>query len=123
MKKCIVCGKNAESDYCFHHKSRKPIKKKTVLNVGNANPMWDFFLVIWKKRKHVSEIGGEYLGREPLSIYFHHILEKADYPEYQYLEENIILVTLWEHTNLHSDIYRYPEVNKRRDLLKNKFNL
>ena len=30
MKKCKVCGKNAESDYCFQHKPRKPILKKKM---------------------------------------------------------------------------------------------
>ena len=124
MKLCKVCGRRAESDYCFQHKPRKAIQSKKKLD-GNANvnDMWNFFLVIWKKRKHISEVSGKYLGNEPLSIYFHHILEKAKYPQYAFDPENIVLITWEEHTNLHSDMYCYEEVNQRRNQLKIKYNL
>ena len=51
-----------------------------------------FFLSIWKKRPHKSEISGESLGNEALSIFFHHILEKNKYPEACLDEENIIII-------------------------------
>jgi hypothetical protein len=38
-------------------------------------------------------------------------------------EENIILMTLNEHANVEGDIYRYEEVNKRRESLKIKYNI
>jgi hypothetical protein len=81
----------------------------------------DFFLSIWKKRPHKSEISGVYLGSEAMSTYFHHILAKEKYPEACLDEENIILLTLEEHSNVENDMYRYEEVNKRRNHLLTKY--
>lgn len=83
--------------------------------------MREFFLNIWKRRLHISEVSGTYLGKEPLTVFFHHILPKEKYPQAKYDEENIILLTLDEHTNVESDIYKYDEVNKRRNFLKIKY--
>lgn len=129
--KCRVCGKNADSEYCFKHKPRKPLTKmssflhkkldKSEELTRNISELRDVFLHIWRKRRHVSEVSGDYLGKEPLSVFFHHILPKEKYPEAKLDEDNIILLTLDEHTNVETDIYKYEEVNKRRDLLKNKY--
>lgn len=66
-------------------------------------------------------VSGKYLGNEPLSVFFHHILPKEKYPEASLDEENIILLTLEEHDQVEMDIYRYEEVNERRKLLKAKY--
>jgi len=134
--KCKTCGKNADSEYCFAHKARKPlssgkgltskmsvissIKAKNVHNAGH-NQQRDMFMDIWKKRKHYSEVSGAYLGKEPMSTYFHHILPKEKYPDACLDEENIILLTLEEHSNVENDMYRYEEVNKRRNYLLTKY--
>jgi len=65
----------------------------------------------------------DYLGKEPLTIYFHHILPKEKYPQAMYDEENIILLTLEEHDNVERDMYKYEEVNRRRELLKKKYDI
>lgn len=145
--KCKTCGKNSDSEYCFQHKQRKGLssgtkpslttKKKfsggkshqmsdtSVNNVRNERHIMQvkLFLNIWKNKPHKSEISGDYLGSEAMSSYFHHILPKSKYPEACFDEENIILLTLDEHTNVESDIYKYEEVNKRREQLKLKYNL
>jgi hypothetical protein len=138
--KCKTCGKNADSEYCFAHKSRKPLpssgrgltskmsvisnkKSKNVQNNERFTEMRDFFLSIWKKRSHKSEVSGVYLGKEPMSTYFHHILPKEKYPEACLDEENIVILSLLEHSNVENDMYRYEEVNKRREQLKIKYNL
>ena len=116
--KCKVCGKSAESEYCFQHKPRKRLAKTSASKKkeagAKANEMHQFFLDIWKKRPHYSEISGTFLGKEPLSIFFHHILPKNKFPEAAFDEENIILLTLDEHTNVESSMYRYPVINERR---------
>lgn len=124
-QKCKVCGKNAMSEYCFNHKPRKAFSSNTVkkVSVEEKSSMHNFFMEIWKKRPHKSEISGEFLGKEPLSIYFHHILPKEKYKEAKLDEENIILLTLDEHTNVENNIYRYEEVNNRRTYLKTKYNI
>ena len=123
--KCKVCGKNSESEYCFHHKPRKPLKKERESShkEGTLNPLHLFFLEIWRKRLPFSEVSGTYLGKAPLSTFFHHILEKEKYPEYAFDEENVILVTLDEHTDVHTNMYKYEEINRRRENLKCKYNL
>ena len=127
---CKTCGKNCEGEYCFKHKPRKRIatqnltksvKKERVIR--DISEMQEFFLQIWKKRQHLSEISGLPLVGEPLSVYFHHILPKEKYPEAGLDEENIILLTLDEHTNVESDMYRYEEVNNRREHLKQKYEI
>lgn len=125
--KCKVCGKNAESDYCFQHKKRKPLQvvKNFIKNRKNVDKpsenLHKFFLDIWKKRKHYSEISGEYLGSEARSIYFHHILPKEKFPEAAYDENNIILLTFDEHNNVENNMYRYQEINLRRTKLKKTY--
>lgn len=135
-KKCKTCGANCEGEYCFRHKPRKPlnstkmlgnsvIKAKKGFNDGKNQHTFEeqvaFFLQIWKKRPHKSEISGENLGSEPLTIFFHHILPKEKYPQAWLDEDNIILLTWEEHDNVERDMYKYPEINKRRELLKAKY--
>lgn len=137
--KCKVCGKNADSEYCFLHKPKKQLQQRGLkptlsrkrLSVGKSPQkskektleMQNFFLAIWNKKPHKSEISGQYLGKEPLSTYFHHILPKSKYPEACLDEENIILLTLLEHEQVEMDMYRYEEVNRRREQLIKKYNL
>ncbi len=82
-----------------------------------------FFLSIWKKKPHIDEITGERLFSPPSSSYFHHILSKEKYPELKYCEDNIIIVSLTTHSNCENDIYKYEEINKRREELKEKYNI
>ena len=127
---CKTCGKNCEGEYCFRHKPRKRIptsnltksvkKEKSLQNIFE---MRDFFLELWKKRAHKSEVSGEYLGSEPLHVFFHHILPKNKYPESSLDEENIILLTMSEHDQVERDVTRYEEVNKRREQLKQKYEI
>jgi hypothetical protein len=134
---CNTCGKKCEGEYCFAHKPRKPLpsgrgltsKKSSLLDEkldksrDNILIMRDFFLSIWGMRPHRSEVSGAYLGSEPMSTYFHHILPKNKYPQASLDEENIIILSLHEHEAVESDIYKYEEVNKRRELLKAKYGI
>ena len=127
--KCKTCGKNSDKEYCFQHKPRKPLSSgnkpslttKKVVNDGKSHQMREFFLSYWKKMAHYSEVSGKFLGKEPMSTYFHHILPKEKYPEACLDEENIILLTLEEHSNVENDMYKYEEVNKRRNHLLTKY--
>jgi len=134
--KCLVCGKNSDSEYCFQHKPRKQLAinngfkkpaltKKLKVSVGKSKPNTDhlLFKAIWKKRSHNSELSGDYLGKEAFSTYFHHILPKNKYPEIRMDEENIILLTLDEHADVESDMYKYDIINQRRTKLLKKHEL
>src|SRR6478736_647849 len=82
----------------------------------------EFFKKIWKKRDHSSEVSNEFLGHIPNTMNFHHILPKHKYPQAEYDEENIILLTPEEHATVELNIYKYEEINKRRIYLKLKYN-
>ena len=109
--KCKTCGKNAESEYCFQHKPRKALAKTKGLSKVAKNVSFDnderiisdmnaFFLQVWNSRKeHKCENCGKWLGKEPLSYMFDHLLEKSKHPELKYEEDNIMLVCLECHDN------------------------
>lgn len=128
---CKTCGKNCEGEYCFQHKPRKPLSSAKGFKVKvpekhsttEINPMKELFLRIWKTRPRKSEVSGDYLIGEVSTAFFHHILPKEKYPQAELDEENIILLTLDEHTNVESDMYRYEEVNNRREHLKQKYEI
>lgn len=61
-----------------------------------------FFLSIWQKRDHYSQIGGEYLGNIMKPIFFSHVLSKGAYSEARLDPENILLATEQEHIDLHN---------------------
>lgn len=106
--KCKTCGKNAESEFCFRCKPRKALRKSPIMekNVkkssydGKKSDLHAFFLHIWEKNlKHECENCGKWLGKEPLSYMFDHLLEKSKYPDLSKEEDNIMLVCLECHDN------------------------
>jgi len=104
--KCKTCDKNADSEYCFQHKPRKPLVQsrlnKSAFSAGNVkkiSEMQEFFLNIWKKRPHRCENCDAHLGSEPLSYMFDHVLEKSKYPDLRHEEENICILCLDCHSN------------------------
>lgn len=131
MPTCKSCGKKCDGEYCFQHKPRKALKaskgltfyvpKEVKSDYEELVKMQTFFMSIWKIKPHKSEISGVSLGSEAMSTYFHHILPKGKHPEAAYDQENIIIMTLEEHTNVENDMYKYEEVNKRREQLKQKY--
>lgn len=135
-KKCNIEGCSNPiwgNGLCKNHKPRKPLPKtssfsrkkldKSDEEIRKISELREFFSQIWSKRPHYSEVSGKWLGKEPLTIFFHHILPKEKYPAASLDEENIILLTLEEHEQVEMDIYRYEEVNNKRNYLKIKYNL
>ena len=110
MLKRSKCGKGnstgVKSTSPLRKTSLKRSKGKTITQKKqekeNLEKMWGMFLEIWEERKKggkvYSELSGEWLGYEPKTLFFDHALEKAQYPEYKYVKENIILVTWKEHS-------------------------
>lgn len=84
---------------------------------------WLMFKKIWIQRGPYSEVSGIKLYGEPSSMMFHHIMPKSKYKQLKYIEENIIIIHPDEHSNVESNMYLYPEVNRRREQLKIKYNL
>lgn len=126
---CKFCGKSCYGEYCFRHKKRKLLTVKEPSNdqrrliMEEISSMRKLFVQIWKVRPHRSEVSNDYLGKEPLIVFFHHILPKSKYPESSLDPENLILLTLDEHTNVENDMYKYEEINRRRESLKIKYEI
>jgi 5-methylcytosine-specific restriction endonuclease McrA len=100
---CKKCGKSCEKEHCFRCKPRKPLAKtsgfSSVKLKKSSNEMNEFFLEIWKKRHHKCEVCKTYLGNEPRTYMFDHVLEKSKYPELKFKEQNIMLMCLECHDN------------------------
>ncbi len=81
----------------------------------------ELYLYIWEKRKvngrNYSEVSSKYLGKEPLSTYFHHILPKNRYPELIFEEQNIILLTFEEHQEVENGKF-FKVIVDKEDVLK-----
>lgn len=132
VKTCSVEGCNNPvwgNGVCVRHTPKTPLKVTRGSTIDKQNKakedinlMRMFFMDIWRTRRHYSEVSGEYLLPPPSSAYFHHILPKEKFKQAQYDEANIILLTLDEHTNCESDMYRYEEINKRRESLLKVYN-
>lgn len=135
-KQCKIDGCNNPSwsgGLCNNHIKKTKIPKKSVSLVSKLRPYSDkmekvrrryaVFAQIWKKRPHKSEVSGEKLYGEMSSAWFHHIIPKRNYPLGDLDEENIILLTMDEHADVESDMYKFEEVNKRREQLLIKYNL
>jgi len=84
--------------------------------------MQSVFMDIWLEKPHKSEVSGRWLGKEALSVFFHHILPKEKYPEAIFDHDNIILLTFDEHTKVEQDPVFFEEVNRRREKLKDKYD-
>lgn len=123
---CKTCGRKCMEEYCVWHKSKKPLVSKNKFKKGTTqediDEMYEFFMSIWKKRKHVSEVSGEKISMFSPANH-HHILHKETHPYAKLDEENIIILSLQEHANVHLDMYRYEEINKRREMLIKKYEL
>lgn len=59
-----------------------------------------FYQEIWDERPHYCYETGQWLGNEPLTVFFHHLLEKEMYPELRYEKENVVLVSWRTHDQI-----------------------
>lgn len=121
---------------CKEHIGRKPMKTsskplkynkrlaKKIKKAGKqSGERYKLFMVLWKKRGPKSEVSGERIYGEPSSAHFHHILPKSKFPIADLDPENIIIMTMDEHANVENDMFRYDEVNRRREQLLKKYDL
>jgi 5-methylcytosine-specific restriction endonuclease McrA len=99
----------------------KSKKKKSRREEGEK--MISFFFFYWDKYKpHNCANCGIYLGKEPKTYMFDHLLEKSKYPELKYEELNICYLCL----NCHDRKSRgfIPEkIQKLIDKVKSIFNI
>jgi len=130
MKICSIEGCNSpvwSKGLCGMHSPKKRISIKrdkyaTLAKRESVSKMQLFFSSLWREKPHYSEIDGTPLGNEALSIFFHHILSKKKYPEAAFDKDNIIFLALDQHSSVELDMYKYAEINRRRETLLLKYN-
>lgn len=87
---CKICFTRLNPTKKIQYKSAEQ-KIKDVEQKEYTNKQFKMFYDIWAKKRHYCESCGLWLGNEPLSIFFDHLLEKSIYKEFALLEENIYL--------------------------------
>jgi hypothetical protein len=84
--------------------------------------MWALFEEVYKERGPYSEVDDTYLGPQPLSWMFDHLLDKSVYPHLKYEKDNIFLVTFDQH-QLKSNGFAHPVHQKAIEKAKKRFNI
>lgn len=93
-------------------------KKKEQVEEKKVSAMdKEFYLEIWVASPHVCSECQKKLGKEPLTLFFHHLLEKRNYPEFRYTPENIAILCPDCHTQAETDIDKTPKTKARREKL------
>lgn len=87
---CKSCSSILNPPKKISYKSAKQ-KIKDVEKKKYTIKQFNLFYDIWAKRRHYCESCGLWLGNEPLSIFFDHLLEKSKYEQFALMEENIFL--------------------------------
>ena len=115
MNKCKTCGANCDKEYCWRHKPKIPIKSSPIKSNTRLKSKpktekqkeeikerrvkdTEFYMGIWdslQDRKCWS--CGEYLGPEPKTYMFDHLIEKSSHNELRYEKENIFVCCLLCH--------------------------
>lgn len=102
---------------------KKPeyVRYRSVFLNGNIVTMTDdeyrslqyvMFNKIWEERLHQCSVLNTPLGIEPLSYYFHHILEKRSYEKYALCKWNIVILSWDIHNSYESNPDNQPIVKE-----------
>lgn len=117
---CKATGIYCKSKPASGKKAPKPIAKQSVKGKQKAiekkalvqNDM-ALYLEIWEERPHIDFETGESILK-PLIQNFHHVLEKAQFPQYRHSKWNIVLVKDETHNQVHSNIDKTPKIKALR---------
>lgn len=104
-------------------KEKKPIARqseKAKAQAADEKKLFaadkDFYADIWNSSPHICQCGCKAkLGKEPLTLFFHHLLPKSQYPEFRHTPENIMILSPDCHSQVEVDIDKRPAVKARRD--------
>jgi hypothetical protein len=90
----------------------KKLDKKALIQTD----MLFYLTEIWEKQTPICFETGMIIT-EPKTFNFHHLLEKAKYPQYRHKRWNIVLVTWETHDQVHKNIDKTPLIKKRTEKL------
>lgn len=118
---CKSCSFKSNPPKKIAKYSAKGLEKRKE-DVEKTKRLHSWFNLLWSQEPHYSEISGKFLGSENSSMYWHHIFSKSQFPEYEFDRNNLIRISGDEHATVETNPYFYEEVNKRREILKQKYN-
>lgn len=95
-------------------------RSKAIERKQYGEDMMAFFLKIWEERPHYCYETGVFLGDEPNTMFFDHVLPKSVYKTLAFTDENILLLHPDTHAQKHVDIDKTPKVKAYRDYLLNQ---
>lgn len=95
-------------------------KAKKEERVEGGKAMMKFFMEIWNTRPHYCQITNKYLGEEPNTCFFHHILPKGveKYKPYALKDWNIILLCPSVHSAVEARLSDFPDLFELTEQLK-----
>lgn len=102
--------KKAYSIPKISEKRKKQIEENKDLAALDKN----FYAEIWNSSPHKCQNCNCKLPKEPLTIFFHHLLEKRNYPQLRHVPENIMILCPDCHAQAEADIDKTPKVKVRR---------
>lgn len=100
---------------------RKPESFDEVIEKNQVLADQDFYQEIWEEREHKCFESGKLLPSEPLSLFFHHILPKAKYPQYRHAKWNIVILHPDVHSQVEVNLDKCPRVKGLTEHLKNVY--
>lgn len=77
-----------------------------------------FYTEHWLSCPHLCEECGKSLGKQPLTLFFHHALPKQSYGQFRHTHENIIVLCPDCHQQAESDLDKVPKTKKRTEEIK-----
>lgn len=103
-------------------KVQQPIAKmseKKKKQLGDEKKLFqedkEFYAEIWSCSPHVCQDCNKNLGREPLTLFFHHLLPKDIYDQFRHTPENIMILCPDCHTQAETLLDHAPKLKARRD--------
>lgn len=78
----------------------------------------EFYADIWVASPHVCQSCGKKLSKEPLNLFFHHLIPKGAYPQFRHVPENIMILCPDCHTQAETDLDKVPKVRIRTEEAK-----
>lgn len=102
-------------------KRRKKTDEEKAIEQEERARMLAMFMEIWNERPRYSEISGKWLGKEPLTTLFHHILPKSVYKNAKFAKDNIILLTPDEHQEVENGYRTIPNEAIIKEKLLQKY--
>lgn len=101
----------------IYHIPKQSAKRKKQVSQDKVTFEEDkiFYKEHWDSCPHKCEECGTNLGREALTLFFHHLLPKSKYPMFRHTHENIVVLCPDCHSQAESNISKL-EYTKNRTL-------